>query len=282
MRNVQNIFYIFFLCFTAFSYGQVTSIMTYNIRFDNPKDGKNQWQQRKAFLTSQISFYEPDIFGIQEGLYHQVKYLDSMSVDYNYVGVGRDDGINKGEYTSIFFNAQKFNPIKQSTFWLSQTPDMPSVGWDAALNRICTYALFENKVTRKKFWVFNTHFDHVGKKARLESVKLILTKIKQINTQKIPIVLIGDFNLEPDTEGIQIILNTLQDAHDVVGKKAFGPVGTYNGFRFEEPVTRRIDYIFTSKNDVEVLKSGILSDSKDCRYPSDHFPVYVTLSFRYE
>lgn len=256
---------------------QTIDVITYNIRYDNPNDKPNNWDNRKAFLISQLQFYAPDVFGTQEGLVHQLKDIDEGLEDYTYVGIGRDHGDDRGEFSALFYNTKKLKVLKQSTFWLSETPDVPSKGWDAALPRICTYGLFENKTDGSKFMVFNTHFDHVGVTARAESSKLILKKIKALNPDGLPVILTGDFNLESDSSGVQVILGEMTDTHVAMGKNAFGPNGTFNGFEFNKPVERRIDYIFVSPNNIKVLKSAILSDSKDCRYPSDHLPVFARL-----
>lgn len=269
--------------FISFSYsteGQTYKLMTYNIRYDNPNDGENQWSKRKEFLCDQIGFFEPDIFGIQEGLHHQVKYIDSTFSNYNFVGIGRDDGKKKGEYSAIFFNKEKFKVVKESTFWLSQTPAKISVGWDASMERICTYALLKNKITKQRFWVFNTHFDHIGEVARTESAKLILNKIKRLNQNDLPVLLMGDFNLKDSSDPIRFLSKELNDSKTNCLSKPFGPVGTYNGFRFDKPVIDRIDYIFCSKSDIQINKYAVLSDSKDLRYPSDHLPVYVEIEFK--
>jgi endonuclease/exonuclease/phosphatase family metal-dependent hydrolase len=252
-------------------------IMTYNIRYDNVNDGKNQWSKRKEFLSNQIAYNEVDIFGIQEGLHHQVIYLDSVFVDYNYIGVGRDDGKTKGEYSAIFYNSKKFKVIKENTFWLSETPNEISVGWDASMERICTYGLFETLATKQQFFVFNTHFDHIGTAARFNSAELILQKINELNPDNLPVLVMGDFNLTPETEPIQVLSKELNDSKNISKLKPFGPKGTFNGFKFNEPVTARIDYIFTSKNNISVKKYAVLSDSKDCKYPSDHLPVFVEI-----
>ncbi|WP_345004842.1 endonuclease/exonuclease/phosphatase family protein [Snuella lapsa] len=254
--------------------------MTYNIRYDNPKDGENQWSKRKAFLCNQITFYDPDVFGIQEGLQHQVQYIDSTLVNYGYVGVGRDDGKTKGEYSAIFYNSDKFEVLESNTFWLSSTPNMISVGWDASMERICTYALFQEKETKQKFWLFNTHFDHIGLKAREESAKLIVNKIAELNQNDFPVVLMGDFNLKPNSIPITYLSDIFSDTKLVSKSKPFGPEGTFNGFKFNEPVKDRIDYVFVSKDKIEVNKYAILSDSKDCKYPSDHLPVYVEVDIK--
>lgn len=256
---------------------QHLSVMTYNIRYDNPNDGENRWEARKDFLIAQIKFHAPDIFGIQEGLAHQVNYINKELAGYKYVGVGRDDGKKKGEFSAIFFNASKFKTIESSTFWLSDTPEKISVGWDAALERICTYALFEHLETGQKIWVFNTHFDHIGKEARKNSVTLIYDRIGSLNKDNHPYILMGDLNLEPGTEPIQYLSQHLDDTKKVSKEVVFGPEGTFNGFQFNKPVTRRIDYIFTSKSGIEVQKYAVLSDSKSLRYASDHLPVYVEL-----
>lgn len=257
---------------------QTLDVISYNIRYDNPNDAPNNWDNRKDFLISQLNFYHPDVFGTQEGLVHQLKDMDQGLEDYAYFGIGRDHGDERGEFTAIFYDKTKYNVVEQATFWLSETPEIPSKGWDAALPRICTYGLLESKEDGMRFMVFNTHFDHVGVKAREESSRLILKKIKELNPDNLPVVLTGDFNLESDSPGVQAIVGQMKDTHVEVGKNAFGPKGTFNGFEFNKPVERRIDYIFVSPNNVEVLKSAILSDSKDCRYPSDHLPVLARLS----
>ncbi|KAB5492098.1 endonuclease/exonuclease/phosphatase family protein [Flagellimonas hadalis] len=277
---MKNIYIALFAIGTLFNVqSQTIDVISYNIRYDNPDDKPNNWDNRKEFLISQLNFHAPDVFGTQEGLVHQLKDIDNGLGNYTYFGVGRDHGDDRGEFTAIFYNKEKLNLLDQSTFWLSETPITPSKGWDAALPRICTYGLFESKEDGNKFMVFNTHFDHVGVKAREESSKLILKKIKELNPDNLPVVVTGDFNLESDSPGVQVILTEMADAHLAAGENAFGPTGTFNGFEFNKPVERRIDYIFVS-DEFEVLKSAILSDSKDCRYPSDHLPVLARLQFR--
>jgi len=256
---------------------QNIKVMSYNLRLETTSDGDNQWNNRKAWLAQQVLFYEPDFMGVQEALPQQVQYLDSTFANYSYVGVGRDDGKNQGEYSAIFYNDKKYKVVQQSTFWLSQTPDKVSRGWDAGHNRVCTYGLFEDKATKQRLLVFNTHFDHIGDVARVESAKLILAKIKELNKQNLPFVLTGDFNLEDDSESIKFIALQLKDSK-AIAKQVFGPEGTFNNFEFNKPVTKRIDYIFTANKAITVVKYAVLSDSKNCRYPSDHLPVYVEIS----
>ncbi|BFP42495.1 endonuclease/exonuclease/phosphatase family protein [Flavobacteriaceae bacterium GF1] len=268
------------MALTSLSFGQQLNILTYNIRYDNPSDGVNGWDKRKDFMVSQLNTYRPDVFGIQEGLKHQVDYLKNNLDGYTFFGVGRDDGKEAGEYTAIFFNGGKLKLLDNGTFWLSETPNKPSKGWDAAIKRICTYGLFENRDGGNQFFVFNTHFDHVGEVARLESSRLILSKIKDLNRSQLPVILMGDFNLEPNSPGIQLISGKLEDSHQAAGTNSYGPRGTFNGFEMQRDVTRRIDYIFFDSSGFKILKSSIVNESKEGRYPSDHFPVYVELTFK--
>lgn len=262
-----------------FAKAQELKVLTYNIKYDNKHDTVNNWNQRKDFLIAQLRYNEPAVFGTQEGLINQLKDIDAGLQDYSFVGAGRDYGDEQGEHTAIFFNTKKVKLLDNQTFWLSKTPEKPSKGWDAALNRICTYGIFQDIETGKRFMVFNTHFDHIGKVARLESSKLILKKIKELNTGGLPVILMGDFNLESDSEGVQYITRFMTDTHVEADKNAFGPEGTFNGFYFDKPVKKRIDFIFVTRG-INVLKSAILSDSNNCKYPSDHFPVLAILELQ--
>ena len=279
---MKKIFYLLvvLLIVSCVSEKETLNIMTYNIRYDNPNDGENQWSKRKEFLANQITYNEVDIFGIQEGLHHQVQYLNSSFENFSYVGIGRDDGKEKGEYSAIFYNSNKFKVIESDTFWLSETPREISVGWDASMERICTYALIESEKSNQRFWVFNTHFDHIGAVARLESSKLIFNKIEEINSKQLPVFVMGDFNLLPASDPIKYLSNVLNDTKQICLSKPFGPTGTFNGFKFHKPVEDRIDYIFTNKEKVQVNKYAVLSDSKDCKYPSDHLPVLIEVEIK--
>lgn len=253
--------------------------MSYNIKYANENDGENSWSKRKDHITNQLKFYEPPILGLQEAVLEQLEHFKVNLPQYNYVGVAREDGKQKGEFTAIFYDTTRFDALENNTFWLSETPSKVSVGWDAALPRVCTYVKLKNKETGKEIWVFNSHFDHIGENARLESARLILKRIEEVNNADLPVVLMGDFNLEPGTEGIKLLSEKMDDSKNISRKVIFGPEGTFNGYEFHKPATRRIDYIFTSKDDIKVLKYGVLTDSKDLRYPSDHFPVLVELEF---
>lgn len=263
------------------TYGQNFSVMTYNLRLDVASDGENVWSQRKDFLVAQIKFYEPDIFGTQEGLPHQLTYINDNLENYSFIGQGRD-GFNKGEYSAIFYNTNKFELVEHHTFWLSETPHKVSKGWDAAYIRICTYGLFKHKKSKENIWVFNTHLDNQGEEARNNGVILILNTIKGVNTKKYPVLLTGDFNDLPESKLIKNLKKSMIDSREVSTTEPFGSFGTFNGFKYCEPVVNRIDYIFISKpQKINVLQYGVLTDSKDMKYPSDHFPVFVKLQFKY-
>lgn len=256
--------------------GQKLSVMTYNIRLDVASDGENAWPHRKEVLSSQIQFYGPDILGVQEARPSQMTDLKTALKEYNTIGIGRD-GDDKGEYSAIFYNTKKVKVEHENTFWLSETPNKVSKGWDAAYPRICTYGLFTLLESNQKIWVFNTHLDHVGVEAQLQGMQLILKTIDTLNTDNFPVILMGDFNVEPHSELITNLKQKMNDSKDMA-KLTFGPHGTFNGFKFEELVTRRIDYIMLSKsNKIEVEKYGVLSSSIDLKYPSDHFPVIIKL-----
>ncbi|HRI60760.1 MAG TPA: endonuclease/exonuclease/phosphatase family protein [Saprospiraceae bacterium] len=270
-----------FVCFFLPVYSQPTlTALTYNIRYDNPGDGEDAWPKRRDFLAGQLRFHAPDIFGIQEGLHRQVEYLSEQLPAYTRVGVGRDDGKEGGEYSALFFLKKRFGLLASGTFWLSETPDTVSKGWDAALPRICTFAHLHDSLSGKKLWVFNTHFDHIGKEARRRSAELILWKIKEKNTAGEPVILMGDLNAEPQEEPIAVLIRTLRDARSVSEEPPFGPEGTFNAFKFHDPVQRRIDYIFLNDTGLKVKQHAVLSDSRDCHYPSDHLPVLARLAWR--
>ncbi|MEQ6121119.1 endonuclease/exonuclease/phosphatase family protein [Reichenbachiella sp. MALMAid0571] len=273
MKNHLTLLFIITIGFSAVA--QPVHLMTYNIRYANENDGENIWDNRKDKIVKMINYYEPGIVGIQEGLLKQVEYLDKSLKDFNFVGVGREDGKKQGEYAAIFYNKKKYKVMENTTFWLSETPEKVSVGWDAALERICTYALFKDKQTGKTFWVFNTHFDHRGDQARVNSAKLILEMInKKTDLSKHPVVLMGDLNLTPEKEGIQTLKSQLSDSKMISEKEPYGPIGTSNGFDTSRIMTGRIDYIFV-KN-LKVKQYAQLNDRRDNNlYPSDHIPVLI-------
>ena len=250
-------------------------VMTYNIRLDVASDGENAWAKRKDFLISQINFYEPTFFGVQEARPNQMLDINSNLTNYSFIGQGRD-GKNIGEYSAIFFDSTKVSFTNENTFWLSETPEKISKGWDAAYPRICTYGLMSVLSSDEKIWVFNTHLDHKGNEAQLNGIQLIEAEIKKVNTKNYPVILMGDFNVTPESELISKLKINFNDAKELAGVNAFGQQGTFNGFKFQDSIKNRIDYIFISKKaNINLKKYGVLSDSKDLKYPSDHFPVFI-------
>lgn len=274
----MKIFILFIIILvSSLSSAQDLKIMTYNIRYDVESDVDNSWSTRKDKIVDIIRFYEPEVFGIQEGLPHQVHFLDSIFISYKAIGNGRD-GNQKGEHCSIFYNVNQFKLIKSDTFWLSETPEEVSKGWDAALNRICTYGLFKNKKTKEYFWVFNTHFDHMGVVANNNSAKLIHDMILKLNVKKYPVIIIGDFNLEPSSEPI-LFLSRMYSNTKEVAQFSYNAGGTFNAFDFFNPKNKEIDFVFVSKDRFLIKKYAVLRDSFLFKYPSDHFPVMTELEF---
>lgn len=257
-------------------------IVTYNIRYSNKQDSLNDWFHRANGLCNQIENYDADFIGLQEALFFQLESVEkSLGSKYNYLGVGRDFGDTIGEHCPLFYRSDKYlriDTIAKSTFWLSETDNIPSKSWDAALPRIATGGLFRNKQTQQLLYVLNIHFDHVGNVARINSMYLIHKKIKPYLDSGIAVVLLGDFNLPPNSEPINWISTKLTDCR----KSIYAQVKmedlkhTFNGFK-ETPNGPIIDYVFTSNKlrtffyQVDQSQRG-----KDLFY-SDHFPVIVKL-----
>lgn len=252
------------------------NVMSYNIRYNNTQDGENAWPNRKDNVKALIKYHDADILCVQEALALQVDQL-SENTNYDRVGVGRTDGKLEGEFSAIYFDKTRFTKKDGGTFWLSETPEKPSKGWDAAILRVCTWVKLHDKWNKKDFIVFNTHYDHVGVKARIESAKLIKKKIMEI-APTLPVIFTGDLNVTPETEAIATIKTFLTDTKEATIEPAYGPEGTFNGFKFNAPLKEKIDYIFVNKG-FNVQKFGVLSDSKNLHYPSDHLPIMARLFF---
>ncbi len=257
-------------------YGQTTSIMTFNIRYDNPNDNENSWEYRKNEVVGLIEYYHPDFLGIQEGLYNQVNFIHKNTSNYEYIGVGRDDGIKKGEYSAIYYDSTKFKLIAQNTFWLSNSPDTISIGWDASMERICTYGKFKDKISNDSIHIFNTHFDHIGIEARKMSAKLILNKIIEYRLSNAKVVVMGDLNCLPMSDPITILRTELDYGFEISENKFYGPVGTFNGFKNNLEITRQIDYVFT-KN-IRIFNYQHIDDKRRNNLcVSDHLPVLIEI-----
>ncbi len=255
------------------------NIMTFNIRLDVSSDSLNAWPYRKDKVAAQILFHKADILGVQEALYNQMSELQQALTDYRYAGVARDDGKTQGEFSAIFYNTKRLELLKTATCWLSENPAVPGKkGWDAACARVVTWANLKDKLTGKTFYVFNTHFDHLGKVARRESAKMILHLVDSIAGKEVAIVT-GDFNAAPADEPIQIITNPsntqhLTDTKSISLTPHYGPTGTFNAFGQKEVSGEPIDYIFFNRG-ISVTEHATLSESWMGRFASDHFAVFT-------
>ena len=263
---------LFFVFNSCSNHNEKINVMTYNIRLDTEADGYNMWDNRKEGIVSLIKEEDVDILGIQEGLPHQIDYLSDQLKDYDFIGEGRDGG-NKGEYSAIYFKNEKIILKEEETFWLSETPEIPSIGWDAALNRIVTLGVFEIKNLKKELIVYNTHFDHIGIVSREKSAGLILNHISKNNYQDRPTIVMGDFNADQDEAPIRLLSEQLEDSFKILPLK--NPIGTFSGFDTISELSDRIDYIFTKnikildyKHIDKKLPSGL--------WPSDHLPILIT------
>lgn len=259
-------------------------VMTYNIRFDTIKDGRNQWSFRKNRVIQLIQHYSPDLLSVQEPLPRQIVDLKTELSNYQCYGVGRNDGKENGEFCAVFYRRDRFELINKGTFWLSEKPHQPgSKGWDAALPRICSWAELKDKCAKKEIFYFNTHFDHEGQKARRESARLILSRIKELAGSSTPVILTGDFNSGPETDAYHTIVNDIDfnDAKIVAESPHSGPEGTWSTFDKKAGIGERIDYIFITSSHFKVLRHEHLTDSDDRSYPSDHLPVLAQLDYKY-
>ena len=254
----------------------IHSIVTYNIKYDDRSTQQNSWIMRKEGMIELINSISPDILGIQEGLMHQVDYLDTNLDSFRYVGVGRDDGNKKGEFCAIYYNKNKYRLIKSSTFWLSENPSEVSIGWDAALERICTYAQLETLKGKNKIWIFNTHFDHFGKMAREQSAKLLIKKIRNINTDGEPTVVMGDFNALVNSKVIEVLKKEFKDSMEISERIHNGPIGTFNNFLPKQEITKRIDYIFIYGMEI-VSHEHVNKKLDNGNHISDHLPVVTKM-----
>ena len=292
---------IVLLLLTIPSMAQTLQVASFNLRYDNKGDSLNAWSYRKHAVSGLIKFHEFDIFGTQEGLAHQLEDLTTALPHHAYIGIGREDGQQKGEHSAIFYHTGKFELLENGDFWLAEETDKPVKGWDAALPRICSWGKFKEKASGTVFYFFNLHFDHVGVQARAESAKLVLSKITEITQNQAPVILTGDFNVDQHDESYLLITQsgTLVDSYEQAPLR-YGASGTFNSFNIHSKTNSRIDHVFVSKG-VEVLKHGILTDfyqpdqsdgladsrnfpkevalyQNVSQLPSDHFPVMAKIT----
>ncbi len=267
------------------------TVASYNLRNANGSDSLhgNGWGQRYPVIAKMVQYHDFDIFGTQECFLHQLKDMKEALPGYDYIGVGRDDGKDRGEHSAIFYRTDKFDLVEKGDFWLSETPDVPSKGWDAVLPRICSWGHFKCKDTGFEFLFFNLHMDHIGVVARRESAKLVISKIKEM-CGKDPVILTGDFNVDQTSESYQVLHESgiLSDSYEVAQMR-YATNGTCTGWNPNTYTPNRIDHIFVTPN-FTVEKYGVLTDTYrtknettgkyESHIPSDHFPVKVVLKFQ--
>jgi endonuclease/exonuclease/phosphatase family metal-dependent hydrolase len=285
MRKPFNLIILLLIAVSANA--QAVKVMSYNIRLDTEADGVNQWKNRTGKVFNLIKKNNPDLLGVQEAMHNQMMDLKNSLNEYDFVGVGRDDGKEEGEYSAIFYKKDKFKVLEQRTFWLSETPEIPgSKSWDAAITRVVTYAILKNKITGKSFAYFNTHFDHIGKEARKNSAKLIKVYIAGFNNgasfsgkyKNLPMIVSGDFNSEPTDEPYQ----TMIDGSDIKlfdSRPANNLTGTFCGFKVNEMKCKTIDYIFYSDH-WKAKAYKVIQDHDEKYYPSDHLPVMASFTLK--
>lgn len=255
------------------------NVMTFNIRYNTANDGEHAWPNRKENVASVIRFHEADIVGMQEALRGQIDDLQNLLPGYSWIGVGRDDGENRGEFSPIFYKQDRFEILNNGTFWLSETPEIVgSKSWDAAITRIANWVVLEDLQSREQFLMLNTHFDHRGELARTNSAMLIAERVNELSGGR-PVIITGDFNVPPSANAYSTMTKVFADSYFKSFAPPHGPEGTFGGFVVGAATNeRRIDYVFVSES-VEVLRYAALSDQWNGSYPSDHLPVLTEVKF---
>ncbi|WP_211093393.1 endonuclease/exonuclease/phosphatase family protein [Flammeovirga agarivorans] len=278
MRKILALLTLFILSnFTSIAQHNSMNVMSYNIRLNTPSDGDNAWPNRKGWVVDMIKFYQVSILGTQEVLPDQLEDLKKGLPHMTQIGVGRKDGKSGGEFSAIFFDTQQYKMLNSGTFWLSETPEKPSTGWDAALPRICTWAILKHKSTKRTVVVMNTHYDHIGQEARVESSKLLIKKSQELSQNgKYPVILMGDFNTQPQDKPVQILNEYYQNTRQISLTNPLGPIGTWEAFDYNSPLDTHIDFIFTYGY-FKVLRYAHITEARGQKFPSDHLPVFVEL-----
>lgn len=254
--------------------GDEVKVISYNIRFANKKDGANIWRNRAKASPAMIKDYAPDVFGVQEALAEQLEYMDVKLPQYSYVGVGREDGKKKGETMAIFYNTRTVRLLDWGTYWLSETPEKPSRGWDADCKRTATWSLMQMKDSGRKFFYVNTHLDHRGDMAQQKGLELILERIAAMNPEGLPMILTGDFNVEPDAPVLYGLNAKMTDARRSALKT--DSRATFNAWGKSASI---IDYIYHSGFSECAEFETIVRQYKDVLYISDHYPIVSRLVF---
>jgi endonuclease/exonuclease/phosphatase family metal-dependent hydrolase len=260
---------------------QSLRLVSYNVRVDTPQDGVNDWRHRRDDVAALIGFYAPDIAGIQEVLPHQLADLKARLTEYEFVGIGRDGTSDEGEWAPLAFRADRFELVDYGVFWLSRTPEVSSIGWDAAFPRMATWAHLVDRRTKHRFLAINTHWDHVGITARLESGHMIRDWVVANKGPCEPVFLLGDMNAISEEESYLALVSpgdgALTDTVTVTQSPPFGPRGSFNGFDVGSAAEEAIDHILFAGN-VSVIRHGIITQQWAGRLPSDHYPVLADVS----
>ncbi len=256
---------------------QTLKVISYNIRVGSAPDGDHKWDIRKPASPAMIADQQPDIFGLQEALKMQLDYLEETCPDYDHVGVHRDDGKQKGEVMAIFWNTKTQEMLKWGNFWLSETPEVPSKGWDAACFRTATWALLKDKRYNKKYYYINTHLDHLGQEARANGLKLIVDRIDGINPEGYPMILTGDFNVDLGDPCLKSLEGRMESVRDIA--PVTDSLDTFQGFGTGQYGNRVIDYIYESGFSAAPSFETITKTYENIPFISDHYPVAATLVF---
>lgn len=286
---MKKLVFSLFALLIALSASAGIRVMSYNIRLGVAKDGDNAWELRKEATPAMLRDIRPDVFGVQEAYDFQIQYILEQCPEYKSVGVGREDGVSKGEHMSLFYDSTRIELIEWGTYWLSETPDEPSKGWDAACKRTATWALLREIATGNRFYMVNTHLDHKGVVARREGLALIYRKIQQMNPGGVPMVLTGDFNVLPDNECLTDISKLMRNARDYADETDVN--GSFNGFgvnaytsgdpgkEYDPKVATPIDYIYYSGFRKCPRFKVVNNPYAGKKFISDHYPIYADIEF---
>lgn len=255
---------------------RVLRVTTFNVRVQTDSDGDNNWPARRDIAASTIRFHQADVIGVQEAYRGMIGDLEQRLPGFGWVGVGTSDGGAEGAFNPIFWRQSRLELLRWETLWLSETPDKPGVGWDAAFPRTATVAVFREVASGEQVHVFNTHFDHEGAEARVRSAELLGAHVSVLPDDA-HVVVLGDFNCKADSEAVQNLLRhtNLSNARDISLHGHHGPSGSYTGFAGPQYTGPALDHIFV--RGLAVQQHGILPDHFDGRLPSDHFPVLAEL-----
>jgi endonuclease/exonuclease/phosphatase family metal-dependent hydrolase len=255
-------------------------VMSFNIRYAS-NFGANSWPKRRSGVVQVIRDTKADLIGTQEGLHHQLLYMDKELKNHKWIGVGREGG-NKGEFMAIFYRTDRFKPLETRHFWLSNTPEVVgSASWGNSVKRMVTWVRFRDLKTNKEFYFWNTHFDHRSQPSREKSAQLILNRVKALKT-KLPVILVGDFNAVAKANRAYDTLTgqgAFEDSFETADKKVNLGWNTFNSFRKTEKGKRRIDWVLT-KGPLTINRTEIVLFDESKQIPSDHQPVTAIIHLK--